>query len=269
MSFQKFFDILPELYVKMNKGTIKNGIKRGQVFLKRNNIPCNPVGSSNSKTGVASAYRPVGAGDGGTCHKSCPLLNNGCYAQGGNVNIHQIRAQSDLVASLAASALAIMQALREDTKARNHVSGDFMKNNEIDVEYISALICVVNEIKRLACISDNETVMWTYTHIPREEFELWRLLLASAGIVVLYSDRYEAGGAVVHSFDRISQLRQEHPTVKFAKCLAQLKDNITCKKCGLCWESRSLKHKNGTGICIVFDPHGTWKKRIHERLFAI
>lgn len=64
---------------------------------------------------VYSTYRPVGA----TCPKDCALLNAGCYAQQGNVNIHQRRA-GDRETDFAAWA----DGLPDGSLIRWNVSGD-------------------------------------------------------------------------------------------------------------------------------------------------
>ena len=64
---------------------------------------------------VFATYRPVG----GTCPSDCTLLNNGCYAQGGNVNMHQRRAGESRF-----DPLAWATALPQGALVRWNVSGD-------------------------------------------------------------------------------------------------------------------------------------------------
>lgn len=86
--------------------------------------------SMNVKVGpMAATYRPVGD----TCPTSCALLGNGCYAQKGNVNIHQNRAANNY------HELDIAYG-KGATMIRHHVSGDFYKDNTFDAEYFEFVI---------------------------------------------------------------------------------------------------------------------------------
>lgn len=64
--------------------------------------------------GVATTYRPVGI----TCPRSCPLLNNGCYAQRGRVAIHAQRA---------ANQNGELRKLAGNTLVRHLVAGDWLR----------------------------------------------------------------------------------------------------------------------------------------------
>lgn len=87
--------------------------------------------SRNGKLGddIAATYRPVGL----TCPSTCAFLGNGCYAEKGNVGIHQRKTVDDRD--------ALEKALSSGRKIlRHHVSGDFFKDDELDVEYLESLI---------------------------------------------------------------------------------------------------------------------------------
>lgn len=86
--------------------------------------------SHNRKVGaMAATYRPVGD----TCPSTCFLLDAGCYAQKGNVNIHQNRSADDFH--------ELDRALSGGTGyVRHHVSGDFFKGDKLDTEYLDYVI---------------------------------------------------------------------------------------------------------------------------------
>lgn len=204
-------------------------------------LPCDPVGAGNSKTGTPGTYRPVGP--------SCPPcpLDASCYARFGPVGIHQARASTDAAASVTAAMIAIVAAIRADTVARLHVSGDFYRHGHLSTSYLQLLIeCA--EVLRIVLAPTNP-LAWTYTHVSRDEFEPWRLKLERVGIEVLYSGQHDVGGALVYPHERIAELRTARPDVTVVACPAQTR-SVSCRDCGLCWQARR------TRLCIVFDPHG-------------
>ena len=213
----------------------------------------NPVGDGDAKTASPGTYRPVGQ----TCPASCPYLGAGCYAEGGNVRMHQVRASDRCGPSVRAAAVAMVWAARTDRLARLHVSGDFLERGRIDRHYIDALIRIGRWIQQQ---TGRTIVAWSYTHIGPERFERFRTELLGAGIVVRYSDRTEGPGAVVWPHDDRAGIK-----VRFGKgavrCPAQLSDSVSCDDCRLC-----SNPKIGP---IVFDPHGASHKRIRASLKVI
>ena len=100
-----------------------------------------------------ATYREVGV----TCPESCPLLNNQCYAQSGNVALHQRGASS---ANDGEVFLAALDRLPKTAIVRLHVSGDVMLNGELDVPYLEALIKGAED--------NPEMTFYGYTHAWRE-----------------------------------------------------------------------------------------------------
>ena len=98
--------------------------------------------------GVATTYRPVGI----TCPNSCPLLNNGCYAQRGRVGIHEKASASnnhDLI------------RLGGNTLVRHLVSGDWLRplksgRKALDRALVRSVIALHKKCPWL--------VGWGYTH---------------------------------------------------------------------------------------------------------
>jgi hypothetical protein len=214
-------------------------------FIEQGLVIPNPVGSKNRKTQIPSTNRPVGP----TCPK-CSYFDAGCYAQSSWTKYHSMRSSSDLGRSLAATYIAIKDAIKQEVAARLHVSGDFYiggngkGEGQIDVEYINGIVDIAT---RLKTISGRETVAFTYTHIKPKEFEPYRLQLEKAGVRVLYSESKKNGGAIVAKWKDLPKLREKHPEVTFAKCRAQLQKEVSCKDCKLCWEKKDQ-------VCIVFKP---------------
>lgn len=238
-----------------------NGTLSKLATIARNDGPCNPIGDGDAKTNAPGTYRPVGP----TCAKECPFLNNGCYAQSGNVAMHQRRAQDDVGASLRSAAVAMVWAVRTNRMARLHVSGDFLTlsdkgESKIDKAYIRGLCKLADTINELSGRTKGTTIAWSYTHIPYARVERYVRVLARHGIIVRYSDHMNVGGAIVAPFGMVSQLRANNPGVKFAKCPAQLSDT-TCVKCTLCWSR--------TDLTVVFDPHGSGKKKVTNTVLKV
>lgn len=219
----------------------------------------NPVGNRNKKTGCLGTYRPVGA----TCPDSCPFLNNGCYAQGGNVNPHQRRASSEIRNSLNSAALALALGAVTGEIVRLHVSGDFAIENgdekEVDVDYIIGLL----EICEALDASGFDGVFgYTYTHIEREKIAPYVALL-DGYISVMYSDHFDAGGAVVWPHDDIDKLR-EKTNAKVYMCPNQRTDGrVKCIDCGICFDQPETRNR-----LVAFDPHGSSEKRLKREIEA-
>lgn len=212
--------------------------------LRRYAPDADPVGDSDAKTATPSTYRPVGP----TCPSSCPYLGRGCYAQAGNVRLHEQRASGLALPSIRAAMIAIVSAHRQGTGYRLHVSGDFGTGDRVDREYVLGLAHAVEALRAHGIAAPG----WSYTHFGPDVFETSRLRLLRAGIVVRYSDRVGPLGAIVAPFDRVPSLRRS-TGARVVKCPAQVSD-ATCAECRLCWERPELT--------IAFDPHGPSRRKV-------
>lgn len=217
----------------------------------------NPVGNRNKKTGCFGTYRPVDD----TCPDTCPFLNNGCYAQGGNVNLHQMRASSDLRNSLNSAALALSLGAVKGEIVRLHVSGDFIVRNggekEVDTDYIFGLVEIC---EALDAAGFDGTFGYTYTHIPKDKFEPYAAVL-SGYISVMFSDHFGAGGAIVWPHNDRDSVR-EKTDAKVYMCPNQRTDGrVKCIDCGLCFDD-----PEGNNRLVLFDPHGASAKRIEREI---
>jgi hypothetical protein len=99
-------------------------------------------------SGVGTTYRPVGL----TCPTSCPLLNNGCYAQRGRVAIQQAAAKKDEHS---------LFKLSGNTLVRHLVSGDWMRTTKdgrkiLDRAFVRSVFDLHTTLPWL--------VGWGYTH---------------------------------------------------------------------------------------------------------
>lgn len=212
--------------------------------VRRYGFKPNPLGLRNKKIQGPALYRPTGP----TCPPYCPYFVV-CYAGRGNVNLHSKRASDLALPALVSVAIAIVATELTNVPIRLQVSGDFWRGDSVDLEYVNGLVI-------LGGLSEHPEYPWgwTYTHVIPEEFELSRLRLHAAGLEVLYSDRFEVGGAVVWPFDELDELRAD-PGVTYVKCLEQL-NGTPCIVCKLCLTSRD------EGICIVFKPHSGNENKI-------
>lgn len=206
-----------------------------------------PVGDGDVKTASPGTYRPVG----GTCPSTCPFLGNGCYAEGGNVALHQRRARAERDAALIGAAIAMVWARVSGRVARLHVSGDV--GQTWDVQYLAGLRELAIEVNTQSGAKRGTPVAWTYTHheMDRHRLEHLRMLASVGGIHVRRSDHLGTNGVIVMPFAEVPQVRRE-TGVRLAKCPAQLRDT-NCSDCTLCWTRPDLT--------IVFDPHGQANRR--------
>jgi hypothetical protein len=215
----------------------------GKARAIRETLPtAGPLGDQDAKTASPGTYRPVGA----TCPSSCPYLQSrACYAEYGNVAIHQRRASAEMEAAIHAAIGTMVWAAQTERTARLHVAGDLGK--ELDLEYIAALCEVAREVKALR--GGDGYVAWTYTHHPDHPA---LQTMREAGIAVRLSDRAGDWGAVVVA-DRDEARDLRETGVKVAVCPAQLGDT-NCAKCTLCWSRPD--------ITIGFLAHGPGKGKV-------
>lgn len=192
-----------------------------------------------------ATYREVGV----TCPEWCPLLNNGCYAQGGNVAIHQRGSSSN---NDGAVFLAALERLPRNAMVRLHVSGDVMLNGELDEAYLDALIQGANE--------NPEMTFYGYTHawqvIDRERFIFPANFVLNAScdtmedVAVAQSLGWQTTTVIPHD-------AEEKRYGKVVVCPNQT-SGMTCDECRLCFRERPLT--------VAFKAHGYAKKKLSTRV---
>lgn len=204
--------------------------------------------SANTKLGqMGATYRKVGD----SCPSSCPLLNNGCYAQSGKTAMHQKRAE------ISEGDGAKFQAWVSTTKAkliRLHVSGDFFSGDKPDKEYIDGVLKGFKARK--------DVVGYTYTHG-------WKKLSKRLNSL----DNLTVNASTDNTQDRIKAVKAGWPVVmvvtddekrkswmdeatgkKVVVCPNQT-SGITCNQCMLC----AKKHRPQI---VAFKAHGALRKRV-------
>lgn len=225
----------------------KNATQRLRDTLKELGINHVPFGVGNSKTDLPGFYRKVGD----TCPHDCPYLGKGCYSQGGRTKLQQVRASCDHDATVAAfvASVVLCQKFRKGWPARMFVSGDVYRDNEVDrglVERLKEAAAVLQEY------FGADLVGYGYTHSHDKALTAE---FSEAGMEILESDYFGAGGTIVWPHDKLSLLKPKG--FKLVKCPSQTSDHkVKCSTCRLCKEARERK------LCIVFHPHGVDKAKL-------
>lgn len=210
--------------------------------------------SKNSKVGgVAATYAPISK----TCPASCPLRDNGCYAQEGNV-VFKVRRTEEYSDGLNGDTVAVLEGdeiADMATRApvghplRIHVSGDATSDFR------------ASQLARGSAVWQGP--VWSYTHAWRDVLRTsWGRVSVLASCETLLqvlsaAQRGYAASLVVshHPADGKAWLSPEG--VKVIPCPSQTRD-VTCSKCRLCWDDQRLLSSNA---CIAFAVHGNSKKR--------
>jgi hypothetical protein len=219
--------------------------------------------SQNGKlgTGVCATYAPISH----TCPATCPLRDNGCYAQSGNVAIHnrvrEQRSASNTAIDCAAEEAAELRVAASmgyaNQPMRLHVAGDSTTSTGTKI-----LSDAVRDVWK--------GPVWTYTHAWREvRRHMW------GGVSVLASCETEeqlytavisgyAGAVVVSEFPNGKRAWTTTEGIRVIPCPAQTSDR-TCAECRLCWDDTALYNRNAA---IAFSAHGSGKKKL-KRLNVI
>ena len=210
--------------------------------------------SKNSKVGdVAATYAPIAQ----TCPVSCPLRNNGCYAQSGNVGFKVRRTEEysegmngDTVATLEGDEIADMASHAPAGHAmRIHVSGDATSDYR------------AQQMARGARVWAGP--IWSYTHawdeVTRESWGRVSVLASCETLsqVILAAAKGYAAALVVASHPENGRAFTTPLGVKVIPCPSQTR-GVACTDCRLCWNDKLLLAQ---GACISFSAHGATKKR--------
>lgn len=210
--------------------------------------------SNNSKVGdVSATYAPIAP----TCDPSCPLMNNGCYAQSGNVGFLVRRLErdnanlnGDTLAVLEGDEIADMARHAEPWRAlRIHVSGD------------AATPFRAEQMARGAAAWKGP--VWSYTHawrkVRREHWGRVSVLASCESIEGVLDARRQgyAAALVVASHPADGRAYRSPSGVKVIPCPSQTRD-VKCSYCRLCWDDSLLFSQTA---CISFAVHGSSKKR--------
>lgn len=210
--------------------------------------------SGNAKIGHTSAtYQPT------THCVDCPLKDNGCFAQYGQVRFHvaplekRVReAHASPVRTAREEARGIDALKAKGQGLRLHVSGDCPSDETARI--------VSGAAERFERRGGGRA--WSYTHAWR------RVRRASWGAVSILASvetladakrairRGYATARVVPAFP--SEKAWTEDNIRWIPCPAQTRDDVTCGSCRLCWDADGLR-KRGAGI--AFEAHSAGAKR--------
>ena len=218
--------------------------------------------SKNSKVGdVAATYAPISQ----TCPVSCPLRDNGCYAQSGNVGFKVRRTEEyssgmngDTVATLEGDEIVDMaahaqrQGVALSHALRIHVSGDATSDYR------------ARQMARGASAWSGP--VWSYTHawasVARESWGRVSVLASCETLsqVILAAAKGYAAALVVSEHPKNGRafiVGGDDARVKVIPCPSQTR-GVLCTDCRLCWNDKLLLSQ---GACISFAAHGATRKR--------
>ena len=208
--------------------------------------------SNNSKTGAI----PVTVSNRGTCPPSCPLLKNGCYAEGYYTQLHWDKVTNGERGTNWNEFINAIKTLPKRTLWRHNVSGDLVGTNDIIDNVALAQLVQANKNKS----------GFTYTHYPMNNVNNIQAVKKAndAGFTVNLSannidqaDHYKSlkiGPVVVVVSEDCEKVTFTPNNNKIVVCPAQNNDKVTCSSCGLC-------QKQDRDYIIGFRVHGTYTKK--------
>jgi hypothetical protein len=208
--------------------------------------------SSNSKTGKI----PVTVSNRKTCPPSCPLLKNGCYAEGYYTQLHWDKVTSGERGTNWDEFISSIKSLPKKILWRHNVSGDLVGNDDvIDAQALAQLVQ-----------ANKNKLGFTYTHYPMTNNNNIQAVKKAndGGFTVNLSannieqaDQYKTLGiapvvvVVAEDCDKVTFTPNNN---KIVVCPAQTNDKVTCFSCGLC-------QKQDRDYIIGFRVHGTHTKK--------
>lgn len=194
----------------------------------------------NRKTGVTSAtYAPLA-----TCPDTCPLKNNGCYAQNNPLSMH-VRKCDNAAAGLTPVEIAreearAIRALKGTLPLRLHVSGDFK-----DTESAAIVDAAAGEYTK-----KHGQPVWTYTHtwrsIPRATFKHIVILASCESL-----DEVKEAESLGY---RAAVILPTGTKTKNVQVCRHTTHGIQCDECRMCMSKRAKK-------AVGFYPHGSGAKK--------
>lgn len=208
--------------------------------------------SNNSKTGAI----PVTVSNRKTCPSSCPLLKNGCYAEGYYTQLHWDKVTSGERGTNWNDFINSIKSLPKKVLWRHNVSGDLVGSNDvIDAQALAQLVQ-----------ANKNKSGFTYTHYPMtNNNNIQAVKMANNGGFTVnlsannlkQADDYKALNiapvvvVVAEDCDKVSYTEKGN---KIVVCPAQTSDKVTCSSCGLCQNSKR-------DYIIGFRVHGTYTKK--------
>ena len=205
--------------------------------------------SSNSKTGKI----PVSTTSMESCPSTCPMLNNGCYANAGALRIHWSNVGKDRNIEIK-DFLKNIKKFQNGQLWRHNQAGDLIHNdNIIDKEFLYSLVNA-NKGKR----------GFTYTHHTDKghNYELINYANNNGFTVNMSANNknqaveyFNKGFPTVVVLETTAPNVQELNNVKIVACPAEKSDKVTCESCALCYNSKR-------NYIIGFRAHGSSKRKV-------
>lgn len=208
--------------------------------------------SSNSKTGAI----PVTVSNRKTCPPSCPLLKNGCYAEGYYTQLHWDKVTNGERGTDWNEFISAIKSLPKRILWRHNVSGDLVGVNDVIDAPALAQLVQANKNKS----------GFTYTHYPMTNYNnIQAVKMANNGGFTVnlsannieQADHYKSLGiapVVVVVGEDCEKVTFTPNNNKIVVCPAQTSDKVTCSSCGLC-------QKKDRDYIIGFCVHGTYTKK--------
>lgn len=215
--------------------------------------------STNSKTGPI----PTTMSSRSTCPPTCPLKGTGCYADNFPLTLHWNKLDN---AGLSLEELAAnIRKIPKHSLWRHNVAGDLVP----DI-FDPTLICK-DSLQTLVKANTGRRG-FTYTHYPLTAPNVSTLVTANRdGFTINVSTETfeDADYAVSQGLPTVVVVEHDHPKVsktpaghKVVVCPAQVRDDVTCATCGLCyltWRS----------FIIAFRAHGGQRKMVNNLLTVL
>lgn len=208
--------------------------------------------SSNSKTGAI----PVTVSNRKTCPPSCPLLKNGCYAEGYYTQLHWDKVTNGERGTNWNEFISTIKALPKKILWRHNVSGDLVGSNDVIDAPALAQLVQANKNKS----------GFTYTHYPMtNNNNIQAVKMANDGGFTVnlsanniqQADQYKSlniAPVVVVVPEDCEKVTFTPNNNKIVVCPAQTSNKVTCSSCGLC-------QKKDRDYIIGFRVHGTYTKK--------
>ena len=217
------------------------------------------LNGSNQKVGKGV---PVSTSSKKTCPLTCAYLHNGCYAESGPLNLHQLKVTAGERGTDWAGFLANIAALPAGQFWRHNQSGDLYRpGNAIGRKMLSQLVEASAGKKG-----------YTYSHHKRTPLVIQAFKAATAnGFTVNASceSEGEADAAMADGLRAVfvapsTETRKQWTTAggnRAVVCPAQRMEGMNCDTCRLC-------HARPSNIAIVFLAHGSQKKKVDAAIAA-
>ena len=194
-----------------------------------------------------------------TCPQSCPLYNNGCYAEISFVGLHSKRLN-------ASGETNPIEAAKEEAEGIKSLSGKFdMRGHVVGDSPNDACVKIFAKAVEEYKAKHGKSV-WTYTHNHTTKRSTWGpvSVLRSCENTDQVKKSNKAGFAaamVVPEFEKETAYKIDG--VSFIPCPQQTGKADSCETCRLCMKDSKLL---SIGANILFRSHGTGKNKVNEYL---